>query len=57
MDLFEESRLKNPLRKAGCPLFVAYYRRAYPRFVRLRELLTSSQLGTITAVRLQLQPK
>ena len=53
MDLFEESRLKNPLRKAGCPL----YRRAYPRFVRLRELLTSSQLGAITAVRLQLQPK
>ncbi len=33
----------------GLPLFVAYYRRALPRFERLRELI-ESELGTVHAV-------
>ena len=35
---------------AGVPLFVAYYRRALPRFVRARDLVAAGELGTITGV-------
>ncbi len=34
----------------GLPLFVAFYRRALPRFVEARTLITSGRLGQITAV-------
>jgi 1,5-anhydro-D-fructose reductase (1,5-anhydro-D-mannitol-forming) len=37
-------------RAAGLPLFVAYYRRALPRFKKARELVESDALGTITSV-------
>jgi predicted dehydrogenase len=33
---------------AGKPLFVAYYRRRLPRFVRAKQLIDSGRLGTIT---------
>ncbi|RPJ67792.1 MAG: gfo/Idh/MocA family oxidoreductase, partial [Acidobacteria bacterium] len=36
----------------GLPLFVAYYRRALPRFVRVRELLRDGAVGTPTSVHL-----
>ena len=32
------------------PLFVAYYRRALPRFVKAKELIDTGRLGTITGV-------
>ena len=32
------------------PLFVAYYRRAYPRFVKLKQDLAAGRLGTIQSV-------
>ncbi|MCZ6633790.1 MAG: Gfo/Idh/MocA family oxidoreductase [bacterium] len=32
------------------PLFVAYYRRALPRFLKVRELLQGGAIGTVTAV-------
>ena len=35
---------------AGQPLFVAYYRRSLPRFVKLKELLDSGVLGELLAV-------
>jgi predicted dehydrogenase len=35
---------------AGVPLFVAYYRRALPRFVRARDLVAAGELGAITGV-------
>lgn len=35
--------------KANVPLFVAYYRRALPHFVRIKEMLSKSYLGTITS--------
>jgi 1,5-anhydro-D-fructose reductase (1,5-anhydro-D-mannitol-forming) len=35
---------------AGVPLFVAYYRRALPRFVRARDLVAAGELGVITGV-------
>ena len=36
--------------RAGLPLFVAYYRRAMPRFVTVRELLEDGAIGTLHAV-------
>jgi predicted dehydrogenase len=36
--------------RARQPLFVAYYRRALPRFLRVRELLGSGRLGALCAV-------
>jgi 1,5-anhydro-D-fructose reductase (1,5-anhydro-D-mannitol-forming) len=36
--------------KAGLPLFVAYYRRALPRFVEAKELIESGRIGTVTGV-------
>ncbi len=34
----------------GLPLFVAYYRRALPRFLRVRALLQAQALGTLSSV-------
>lgn len=36
--------------RAGVGLFVAYYRRAMPRFVRARALLESGRIGTVRSV-------
>jgi predicted dehydrogenase len=41
-------------RRAGVPLFVAYYRRALPRFERARELIQGGAIGTPRMVRLTL---
>ncbi|MBM3274205.1 MAG: Gfo/Idh/MocA family oxidoreductase, partial [Candidatus Sericytochromatia bacterium] len=35
---------------AGVPLFVAYYRRRVPRFVKVAELLDAGSLGTVRRV-------
>jgi predicted dehydrogenase len=37
-------------RKAGVPLWVAYYRRALPRFLKVRELLQSGIIGPVRMV-------
>ncbi len=37
-------------RASGAPLFVAYYRRALPRFVRVRHLLLDGAIGRPTSV-------
>lgn len=39
---------------AGVPLFVAYYRRALPRFLKARELLASGAIGDLRAVHVDL---
>jgi predicted dehydrogenase len=39
---------------AGVPLWVAYYRRALPRFLKVRELLTSGAIGRLTSVHIQI---
>jgi predicted dehydrogenase len=36
--------------QARQPLFVAYYRRALPRFLRVREILASGRLGALCAI-------
>src|SRR5436190_15399833 len=37
----------------GVPLWVAYYRRALPRFLRVRERLQAGAIGRITSVHIQ----
>ena len=37
-------------RTAQRPLWVAYYRRALPRFLKVRELLRANAIGTLTSV-------
>lgn len=46
----ECDRMVEAFRAAGLPLYVAYYRRRLPCFVRVRELVTSGALGRITGV-------
>lgn len=47
-------------RASGVPLFVAYYRRALPRFLRIRNLLAQGAIGTPRAIAIrfarELQP-
>ena len=45
--------------QANVPLFVAYYRRALPAFVRAKQLVDAGTLGTLTSVstRLSLPPR
>ncbi|HEX9116922.1 MAG TPA: Gfo/Idh/MocA family oxidoreductase [Anaerolineae bacterium] len=41
---------------AGVPLFVAYYRRALPRFLKVKELVDRGAIGSIRFVTVLLQP-
>jgi 1,5-anhydro-D-fructose reductase (1,5-anhydro-D-mannitol-forming) len=43
-------RMVEAFQSANVPLFVAYYRRALPRFLKARELVAAHALGRITAV-------
>jgi len=43
-------RMSEAFRAAGVPLFVAYYRRALPRFLEVRRLLGSGAIGPVTDV-------
>jgi predicted dehydrogenase len=52
--LLEAERMVGACRRAGVPLFVAYYRRAQPRFARVRELLQGGAIGEPRAVRMTL---
>ena len=45
MDAAECDAMVEASREAGVPLFVAYYRRALPRFLKVRELLHSGAIG------------
>jgi predicted dehydrogenase len=52
--LLEAEQMRGACRRAGVPLYVAYYRRALPRFERARQLLQEGVLGEPRAVRLTL---
>jgi len=41
--------------KAGVPLFVAYYRRALPHFVKIKELIEAGEIGAIRTVHINLK--
>jgi 1,5-anhydro-D-fructose reductase (1,5-anhydro-D-mannitol-forming) len=39
---------------AGVPLWVAYYRRALPRFLLVRDLVRQGAIGTLTSIRVEI---
>ena len=43
-------RMIEAFQSAGLPLFVAYYRRAMPRFVKVGRLLEAGRLGTLSSI-------
>ncbi|WP_057935606.1 Gfo/Idh/MocA family protein [Algoriphagus resistens] len=43
--------------KAGVPLYVAYYRRELPHFLKIKELIDSGALGEIRTVHINLKQK
>jgi predicted dehydrogenase len=43
-------RMVEAFGSAGLPLYVAYYRRALPRFLEVKRLIDSGALGTVTSV-------
>jgi predicted dehydrogenase len=47
-------RMNEAFRKAGVPLFVAYYRRALPRFLEVRRQLESGAIGPVTDVHVRI---
>ncbi len=51
----EAQEMLTAFEHAGVPLFVAYYRRAMPRFVRVKELLDGGAIGTVRAVSVRTQ--
>lgn len=53
----ESTEMRAIFAEAGAPLFVAYYRRAYPRYVRLKEILDSGSLGELSSVRYVLRKR
>ena len=46
-------RMVEAFRRAGAPLWVAYYRRALPRFLKVRALLESGVIGRLTSVHIR----
>jgi predicted dehydrogenase len=55
LDAAECDAMISACRAAGVPLFVAYYRRALPRFLHVKQLLDSGALGQVRFVHMQLE--
>jgi 1,5-anhydro-D-fructose reductase (1,5-anhydro-D-mannitol-forming) len=51
----ECTRMLAAFQRASVPLWVAYYRRALPRFLLVRDLLRGGSLGRVTSVQLELR--
>ncbi len=49
-DYAECVSMNDAFTRAGVPLFVAYYRRCLPRFVRVKQLLDDGAIGALTSV-------
>lgn len=49
----ECTQMVETFRDAGVPLWVAYYRRALPRFLELRQLVKDGAVGRVTSVHVQ----
>ena len=50
LNFAECTSMVDACRDAGVPLFVAYYRRALPRFLKVKELLESGAIGVVRFV-------
>ena len=52
---YEEcARMQDNCEKAGVPLYVAYYRRTLPNFLKVKELVENGAIGSIRSVSLEL---
>jgi 1,5-anhydro-D-fructose reductase (1,5-anhydro-D-mannitol-forming) len=54
LDLAECEEMIAACRTAGVPLFTAYYRRALPRFLKVRSLIDEGAIGDVRAVNIAL---
>ncbi len=54
MNHAESLDMVNAFRAAGTPLWVAYYRRAQPRFLLIRRLLVEGRIGSVTSAHVQI---
>ncbi len=50
----ECARMVDAFRQTRCPLWVAYYRRALPRSLLVRQLIADGAIGRVTSVQLEL---
>ena len=57
MNHAECERMIHAFRAAGQPLYVAYYRRALPRFLEVRRLLESGAIGPVTDVHVRVSDR
>jgi predicted dehydrogenase len=55
MDHRQCQEMVDACQRAGVPLFVAYYRRALPRFLKVKELLASGAIGDLRLVTVTLR--
>lgn len=55
LDVAECRAMVEAFRARGLPLFVAYYRRALPRFLRVKSLLDEGAIGAMRAVHVELR--
>jgi 1,5-anhydro-D-fructose reductase (1,5-anhydro-D-mannitol-forming) len=55
LDLGECEAMIAACRAAGVPLFTAYYRRALPRFLKVKALMDGGEIGEVRAVRVALE--
>jgi len=55
--LEELGRMRDAFRAAGVPLFVSYYRRHLPRYLKVAEIIRSGALGEISTVTYQASKK
>ena len=46
----ECSKIQNAFKEAETPLFIAYYRRTLPRFIKVKDWLEAGQIGEIRHV-------
>jgi 1,5-anhydro-D-fructose reductase (1,5-anhydro-D-mannitol-forming) len=53
LDYAECVRMVDAFSRAARPLWVAYYRRALPRFLKVRELLRDGAIGRVTSVHME----
>lgn len=49
-NLDECLEMMKAFQNANLPLFIAYYRRGLPRFVRAKEIIQSGRIGTLTSI-------
>ena len=53
----EALQITNMFEKAGVPLYVAHYRRALPKFIKIKEILQSGKIGEICEADFRLNRK